>query len=135
MKTVRLVRLQESIESGTFGVLLYRDEMCFTLEPPDQGNAVNISSIPAGRYICSRVKHKHFGETYKLVRVPGRSGIYFHKGNWKEDTEGCILLGATVGEVDRTKKKAIKSSKMAFDRFMLSMKDEKVFRLVIEESY
>ena len=100
-----LKRLPEwSGDQGTPGKLFYEDSgnehfICYTLELPDRDNERSFSRIPAGSY---SVRH-HSGFRYKnalrLERVPGRSAILIHAGNWAGDrrkdlrscTRGCIL--------------------------------------------
>ncbi|MBI9080273.1 MAG: hypothetical protein JEY79_11110 [Pseudodesulfovibrio sp.] len=92
-----LTRLEKS-EDGTFGVLKLDGKVfCVTLEPPDKGNAPDISCIPEGVYLCKKVNSPHFGPTYEIANVPGRTNILFHPGNIKRDTHGCILLGRHYG--------------------------------------
>lgn len=66
-----------------------------TLELPDKDNKRNISCIPKGRYIVSRHKSPKHGECYHVKNVRDRSMILIHKGNFIEDTQGCILVGMT----------------------------------------
>lgn len=52
MVIAELIRLEES-KYGTFAVLkLNKGIFCFSIEPPDNQNISNISSIPAQQYIC-----------------------------------------------------------------------------------
>lgn len=97
---VEIIRI-ESSEDGVFGLLrLDGRAQCLTLEPPDRGNTPNVSCIPAGRYVCRRVRSPRFGETFEVAEVPGRSHILLHAGNTGADTEGCILLGSRLGRVE-----------------------------------
>lgn len=133
MRTLRLIRLEES-EQGTIGVLLIDAEVfCFTLEPSDQLNAVNRSSIPAQQYICKKVESPRFGRTYEVSFVPGRSQVLFHPGNTASDTEGCILLGETVGKLKG--KRAVLNSGTTFRRFMTVLNKEEKFHLTVKEVY
>ncbi len=86
---------------GIFGVLLGNDSLpiCVTLENTWRDNAINISCIPFGRYICYKhLSHKFKIETYKVNQVPNRTHIIFHPGNTARDTLGCILLGTSFTE-------------------------------------
>lgn len=133
MKVARLIRLEES-EQGTIGVLLIDAEVfCFTLEPSDLLNAINRSSIPAQQYLCRRVNSPRFGRTFEVSFVPGRSEILFHPGNIATDTEGCILLGETVGKLKG--KRAVLNSGATFRRFMTVLNREEKFHLTIKEGY
>ena len=85
--------------SRTFGVLIDNDGDPFavTLEDPWNGNEVNISCIPFGKYLCKKRHSPRFGDTYEVKDVQGRTHILFHKGNTEEDTHGCILIGEEFG--------------------------------------
>ena len=70
-------------------------DMC-TLELPWKSNKVDVSCIPEGAYRVQRDRTgKH--QAYKVTDVKGRTGIEFHVGNYKEDTQGCILVGTQMG--------------------------------------
>ena len=89
---------QKSLETCTVGTLHIQTTnlvwRCKTLELPWLNNKPQISCIPAGEYVCRRVKSSKFGETFQICDVPGRVGILFHTGNSApKDTRGCILLG------------------------------------------
>jgi len=93
MKTIVLKRLS-STEHGTFGVLLISGiPFAVTMERQWRDNQTGISCIPAGMYDCQRIVSPHFGETFEVMNVPGRSHILFHKGNIEDDSHGCILVG------------------------------------------
>lgn len=83
-----------SRNDGVFGVLLVGNEpIALTLERPWRNNRRGESCIPAGDYLCKRIKSVKFGNTFEVENVPGRSAILFHKGNVFEDSHGCILVG------------------------------------------
>lgn len=110
-----LIRVSHN-EDGVFGVLIHRlKPFAVTLEPEDKGNQKNISCIPEGMYYCKPVNSPKFGWTYEVVDVPNRSNILFHKGNREGDTEGCILVGESFGELDG--KTAILDSKGGYNEF------------------
>lgn len=93
MKHLELIRIS-GIEDGTFGVLL--DEkipFCLSIERPWLNNKVGESCIPAGEYLCRRVQSPKFGNTFEICDVSGRTAILFHKGNVKDDTHGCVIIG------------------------------------------
>jgi len=133
MPIVELVRLEEAAE-GSFGVLRVNKEVvCVTLEPPDRLNEQNVSSIPEQQYLCSRVNSPRFGDTYEVTAVPGRSEVLFHTGNTVDDTHGCILLGASYGELGG--KRAVLASKDAFARFKALLDGAQTFHLTISKHY
>lgn len=97
MEKIDIVRLEKGV-AGTFGVLRMDEKVfCVTLEPPDRGNEVNVSCIPAGEYVCKRIDSPAFGPTFEIADVPGRTHILFHQGNVVADTRGCVLLGRSYG--------------------------------------
>ncbi len=133
-KTVRIVRLEENENYGTFGVLLINAEVqCFTLEPPDYMNAPMRSCIPAQQYLCSMKSSPTFGPTYEVRHVPGRSNVLFHPGNLVENTKGCILVGESIGELRGDR--AVLGSRKAFVKLMKTMEGTDTFHLTIIEHY
>ena len=101
-------QIRRFLDNGyaTYGVLLRKSEspeqykpVCCTLENPWKHNQINISCIPPGSYkaeIITEPYSKHFG-MYRLKRVPGRSLIDIHVGNYPKNTLGCPLLGMGIG--------------------------------------
>lgn len=70
------------------------------------------TAIPLGTYRVKRTWSDKYQRTMMLVcDVPGFRGIRIHSGNDEGDTAGCILLGLTRDEDDRT----IGKSKAACD--------------------
>jgi len=133
MKIVELIRLEESWQ-GTIGVVkIDKEVFCFTLEPADRLNAPDISCIPSGQYFCQRIKSPKFGETFAITDVPNRTNILWHKGNTKDDTLGCVILGQTVGKLKG--QRAVLNSGATFEEFMHIMTDEQVFHLTIITVY
>jgi hypothetical protein len=134
LPTVRLIRLEESTEHGTFGVLIVGGVFfCITLEQADRLNAINISSIPAQQYLCHRYRSTRFGETFIVGQVPGRSNILFHPGNTDDDTSGCMLLASAVGKLRGDR--AILNSGATFRRFMEMLIGVDTFHLTVKEEY
>jgi hypothetical protein len=59
--------------------------------------------------------------TYEVTKVTNRSGIRFHSGNYYKDSEGCILLGSGLADLNKDKIKDITNSKatmLSFEGFM-----------------
>jgi len=129
---LELVRLEEDFKYGTFGVLKINKQLfCMTLEPRDEENAQNISSIPAQQYIAERYNSPTYGEVFRVNNVPGRSAILFHWGNYQRNTEGCILLGDRLLGGPR----GVGNSRIAFQRFMDALSGYKKANLTIREVY
>ena len=135
-KVVVLKRIATSGERGTFGVLLDDQEpFCVTLEPPlilqeDGKTTPNISCIPTGVYVSSRVDSPRFGKTFEVKDVEGghRTHILFHKGNSAfQDTKGCILLAEGFGYT------GVERSTQGFNEFMERLEPWDHFALQITE--
>lgn len=93
----------------TTGLLIVLDEdralfACRTIELPFLGNQKRISCIPEGVYDCERIVSSTKGECFLVKNVPNRSAILIHKGNYaagfKVDTEGCILVGLSLADIN-----------------------------------
>ncbi len=82
------VTLEHSYAAGKFPVLKpeYRD-----------APQAWLPKVPPGVFYCRRGVHQlHHGdpfETFEVTGVVGHSGILFHRGNFNEDSEGCLLTG------------------------------------------
>lgn len=99
MVIVEILRIATSKEFGTFGaVKINKGAFCVSLEPPDEENHSNISSIPTGQYICKRTQSRTFGETFEIMDVTDRTNVLLHAGNVVEHTQGCIILGQYWGK-------------------------------------
>lgn len=123
MKTA-LLRRTETSDVGTFGIMEFMGQTFRTGELPDRGNAENISSIPAGVYVCKWTYSPHFKRhTYELQDVHGRTVVRIHVGNWcgdkakglLADVDGCILLG--YGLADIKGQRGVTSSADAIEEF------------------
>lgn len=131
--TVRIIRVEES-EQGTFGVMtICGQAFCVTLERPDELNKANISSIPAGQYICKKVSSPKFGETFEITNVPDRSHVLMHAGNIIDSTSGCVLLAQYFGKLHGDR--AILNSGATFRKFMDILGKFESFSLTIKENY
>ncbi len=124
-----LKRISQSSE-GSFGVLLEGSTpFLLTCERPWKGNAPDISCIKEGEYRCKRVDSPHFGNTFEVCDVKGRSHILFHSGNTIEDSRGCILLGTSFGKIGKTP--AILSSRKGMSLFLSKTSTVDAFTLTI----
>lgn len=86
--------------------------------------------VEKGTYECQRATMKTKGlETFIIMNVPNAEGIFFHKGNYNDDSEGCVLLG-TDCDVERVVPLLI-DSRVAFDKFMSILKNDNQFTLVV----
>ena len=133
MIILELIRLEES-KYGTFGILkINKGVFCCTLEPPDNENIVNISSIPAQQYICERIHSNKYGDTFQVMDVPERTSVLFHAGNVVEHTKGCIILGQYFGKLRGDD--AVLNSGATFKKFMELISGQTKIHLTIKEEY
>lgn len=100
---LRLNRLVFTSQS-TIGALCRPDgtRLAYVLEDvyraPPAPKIPGETCIPCGRYQLLKTFSPHFGHDMWLVNnVPGYEGIRIHAGNTKADTEGCLLVGYTIG--------------------------------------
>lgn len=64
---------------------------CYTLEPPQP--------IAAGSYLMAIDYSQRFQRLMPhVLDVPAHTGIRWHWGNWRKDTEDCLLVGETQGQ-------------------------------------
>lgn len=119
---------------GIFGKLT--DEVdngvCITLEHAFKNPDGTYSpALPPGTYLCVRGQHRLPDkpitfETFEVTGVPGHTGILFHKGNTNNDSEGCLLLGESIGAG------CILESGIAFGHFLDIQVGCDSFQLVVE---
>ena len=130
MTQVQIKRFECS-DRGTVGVLLVNDSfVCMTLERPWKLNTRNISCVPTGIYTAGAFRSNRHGATFKVLDVPDRSGVLFHKGNEIIHSTGCILLGQEVRpKVDRL---SLINSTIGFMRFITALGSTEHFTLRIE---
>lgn len=133
--TIDLFRVEENFDYGTFGVwLIDKQVFCVTLEPKDEENAPNISSIPAQQYICKKRYSAKFDiMTFEIMDVPERTDVILHPLNIVSQTKACIGLAQHFGKLG--KDRAILNSGNTFKKFMEIMKDVDEFLLTIHEVY
>ena len=96
---------------------------CKSLELPWLNNQRNISCIPAGTYELKFTRSfKYPLGTYEVQKVPNRSGIRIHIGNYatgkKVDIEGCILLGNAFNDINKDTYLDITNSTITVNAFV-----------------
>lgn len=136
---VRLLRSSFSAD-GILG-RLYNDNgvpICYTLEHAyAQPDGTWAPKLINGAFECERGTHQlHNGipfETFEVTGLAGHTGILFHAGNFNKDSEGCILLGASITLQDDGTH-MITKSKLSFDEFMRHLEGINEFTLTVEES-
>ena len=70
---------------------------CFTLEPAAEAPFhAGHPCIPAGKYKIGLRNSPAFGpDTLELLKVPERTDILIHAGNFAKDSLGCVIVGYT----------------------------------------
>ena len=105
---------------STIGILSINDiQECVTLEDVDRQledypkrKVKNKTAIPRGTYKIVSHFSNHFKRIVPmLVDVPNFTYVYIHWGNDDEDTDGCILVGTKVENID-----FISQSVLAFNK-------------------
>lgn len=105
------IRRQLSTDHGTFGRLSVEGHAftAYTGELPWRDNRKGASCIPSGIYRCVWAQSPRLKRaTYRVLDVPGRSGVLIHPANLFGDRElglnaqvqGCIALGERIGWMD-----------------------------------
>jgi hypothetical protein len=90
----------------TVGVLRVDGWSCYTLELPWRDNERRESCIPPAPggdpviYQAHQYNSPRYGPTLWVRGVEGRSEILVHAGNFLSDTEGCILVGSELTDLD-----------------------------------
>lgn len=70
------------------------------LEPPWKNNERNVSCIPCGLYPLVKRESPKYGRHFLVEETPGRSLILIHAGNYRRDSQGCILPGLRLAHLD-----------------------------------
>ncbi|MEO0215637.1 MAG: DUF5675 family protein [candidate division WOR-3 bacterium] len=118
-----ILRRLNLLNDVCFGFLLTDKGVFTTLEP-------NPPITPPGIYTCKRRwSNKFKSVVFEITNVPGHTDVLFHVGNFRSDTQGCVLLGLGLD----LETKSIQKSKIAFKQFMDSLKDVNEFVLEIPE--
>lgn len=124
-------------ETETIGKIVYNNEIiCYTLEDIKRDKKVyGKTRIPKGTYkitprkeggMVQRYRQQYGKDHYMLwIRdVPNFEYILIHKGNFSENSEGCVLTGAKY-EVDENGKYYLMDSKGAYLR-LWNLVDSKI---------
>jgi hypothetical protein len=110
-----LVRLEEG-NNQTLGELnvysgIERLFSCKTLELPYVMNLTGISCIPKGNYTVVPRYSEKYKNHYHILDVHNRTHILIHVGNYKTQTEGCILIGKSFAYINDDELLDISSSR------------------------
>lgn len=73
-----------------------------TFEPPSLDNQTDISCIPEGKYLCLHHDSTELAKanSWQLQGTGVRLYVLIHIGNDLKDTDGCILVGITAGQIN-----------------------------------
>ena len=100
MNCVSIIRYNRN-DKQTIGRLVYGDFECDTLELAWKKNQNKISCIPLGTYKVSRRYSAKYGWHFILYDVKDRSFILIHIGNYYTQTNGCILVGNGLKDINK----------------------------------
>lgn len=135
MNTVTITRSKSTKKetTGTLSTTVGSTKFsCKTLELPWLDNKQNISCIPVGTYTVKwTLSPRMMKYTYEVQKVPNRSGIRIHVGNYYRDFLGCIGLGATFADINKDGEIDITSSRNTIKAFEALM-GNKPFTLIIK---
>lgn len=85
------------VQEGAFGVLLSNGiPFAVTLQPTDQDLK---TKIPPGSWRCTRSFFYRGGYPSFEILVPGHSRLLFHRGNLEDDSDGCVLVAESFGQL------------------------------------
>lgn len=75
-------------------------KFCYVLQDPRRKVKIqNITGIPKGTYKVVLSYSNRFKKIMpEILNVPGFTGIRIHWGNTAVDTEGCLIVGSTMGK-------------------------------------
>jgi hypothetical protein len=99
-QTVVLTRIHET-KTQTIGYMIVDDLLVFTLELPYRDNQRNISCVPKGTYDVVKRSSFKYANHLHLTNVPDRSLILIHQGNFNTQTQGCILAGLSLTDINK----------------------------------
>ena len=89
-----------------------------TLEPPWLNNAIGKSCIPAGKYTVKPRKSAKYGNHFIIEGTYPRTYVLFHKGNYRKDSTGCILVGRKFADINGDGETDITSSGSTMNRLL-----------------
>lgn len=118
-------------EDCTLGVVRFGDFRCFSLENPWIDNEKIISCIPSGLYECEKYySEKYSCECFRVLNVVGRTDISGHYGNYTVDTNGCLLFGDSIADINNDESPDVTNSKRTLSALIAVLPDK--FQLLIK---
>lgn len=119
---MKLILKSFSSPIATVGFLSYGGLFeCYTLELPWLDNVNSLSCIPAGTYSVTKHVSPNHGDCLKIHDVPGRTHILIHAGNFTRQTQGCILVGKMITDLDSDGIPDVSSSRVTLDKLLRSV--------------
>lgn len=101
----------------------------FTLELADKGNKRSVSCIPAGVYKVVKRISLRFGHHFHLQNVPDRDLILIHVGNSYINTNGCILVGTGLKNIDKDDTTDVTNSLEAMRNLLALLPDSFILKI------
>jgi hypothetical protein len=105
-----------------------------SIELPERGNQKNCSCIPEGTYPLKKITRPNGDKAFLVENVPERSGIEIHVGNFvvgkKIDTEGCILPGMYLTDIQWDGNLDAAESKKAMGKLLNILPDESTLIII-----
>lgn len=104
-----------------------------TLELPWLQNKHNISCIPEGNYTVIKEKSSngHQYPHFRVINVPNRNGILWHKITYVKDLRGCIGIGGRFQDLNSDNIPDIIESSITLQRLYDMLPN--TFKLIIRE--
>ena len=101
----------------------------YTLELADKENKRSISCIPAGVYKVVKRKSIRFGEHFHIQNVPDRELFLIYVGNYYINTNGCILVGTALRNIDKVEATDVINSIEAMRRLLDLLPDSFILKI------
>ena len=136
MKNVVLERLIFSPTRVLGRMSVYDDFLLVTvktLELPWLNNERRRSCIPLGKYKLVKRTSTKYGDHFWVKDVPDRSMVLIHSGNSPKDTEGCILPGEGLANIDDNEELEVISSKRAMKLLNDILDDENQLYIIYQQ--
>lgn len=118
-------------QQQTLGTLSFNNKSFDTLELPWKDNARRISCIPPGTYKVIKRNSKKYGNHFWVQGVEGRDMILIHAGNFYTQTQGCILVGTGLRDLNGDGLKDVMSSNITMQALYAVLPDS--FTLTITQ--
>ena len=132
-KMERIIIRRAYFDDCTIGRGSYKGFNFCVLELPDKGNQKNISCIPEGIHVAK--KRFSPGKQYEVieyVRIPNRTFIQAHYGNFTRQLLGCQLYGDGLKYLDGDDIIDITNSEKTIKKILSMLTDEDEFEIEIK---